>query len=97
VVAEQVAGAGQAVAHGARGHRQEPLHPLLDVRRAGALPVGRRGRALLLRAGHRDQQQGATGDADGTAGPLGSRRPASSITSSTTNRCQALRDCRWTC
>ena len=61
LVAQQVAGAGQAVAHGARRHRQEPLHPLLDVRRAGPLPVGRRGRALLLRAGHRDQRRRGSG------------------------------------
>ena len=49
LVAQQVAGAGQTRQVRARRHRARPVHPVLDVRRAGALSVGRRGGPLLLR------------------------------------------------
>ena len=78
----------------ARRHRPRRLHPVLDVRRAGALPVGGRGRALLLHDRDVPRQPGATADAAGAARALGAGRPASSITSSTTSRCRARRACR---
>ncbi len=70
VVREQVAGAGQAEEPGARRSRARRLHSVLDVRRAGRLPVGRRGRPLLLHDGDLSGRR-AHPDASGPARALG--------------------------
>ena len=91
LVREQVVCAGHAEEPRARRHGARPLHPLLDLRRAGALPVGGRGRALLLHDRDLSRQPGPHSRRGrcGTCG--GSPPPASSTTSSTTSRCRARR------
>ena len=73
LVAQQVARAGPAREGGARRHRQEPLHSVLDVRCARALPVGCRGRPLLLRQRRGPRQQGQPRRPPGAARAMGAR------------------------
>ena len=91
VVAQQVARAGPPREGGARRHRQESLHSVLDLRCAGALSVGCGGRLLLLRQRRRPRQPGPSRRSPGTARALGSRRPAWSIIRSTTSSCRGRR------
>ena len=96
VVREQVARARQAQEPGARRSRARRLHSLLDVRRAGRVPVGRRGRPLLLH----DRDLSAKADArerarSGTC--AGCRPPVRSSTSSTTSRSLGRAACRTRC
>ena len=55
----------------ARRSRPRRLHPVLDVRRAGGLPVGSRGGPLLLHDRDLPRQPGPHADAPGAARPLG--------------------------
>ena len=55
----------------ARRSRPRRLHPVLDLRRAGRLPVDGRGGPLLLHDRDLPGQQGRTADAPGAARPLG--------------------------
>ena len=73
LVAQQVVRARPAGEGGARRHGPQPLHSVLDLRRARALPVGRRGRPLLLRQRRGPRQQGQPRGAAGAARALGSR------------------------
>ena len=85
-------------AQDARARRSRPrrLHPVLDVRRAGRLPVGGRSRALLLHdRDYREQRADARPARCGTC--AGSRRPARSSISSTTSRCRGRRASRLRC
>ena len=52
---------------------KQPLHSVLDLRCARALPVGCRGRTLLLRQRRRPRQQGQPRRAAGAARALGAR------------------------
>ena len=70
LVREQVAGAERAQEPGARRSRARRLHPVLDVRRARRLPVGGRGRALLLHDRNLPGQR-PHADAAGAARALG--------------------------
>ena len=72
---------------GAGRQVQEPLHPLLDVRRAGPLPVGGRGRPLLLRQRGVPRQPGPHAGHARCASRAGSTPRARSTTSSTTSPC----------
>ena len=69
----RASGSRPAKLKSARARRSRPrrLHSVLDVRRAGRLPVGGRGRPLLLHDRDVPRQQGPHADAPGAARPLG--------------------------
>ena len=54
-------------------HRPRRLHSILDLRRAGRVPVGSRRGPLLLHDRDLSRQQGEHADAPGAARPLGAR------------------------
>ena len=74
LVREQVVRAERAEVEGARGPAQEPVRPLLDLRRAGALPLDGRGGPLLLRERGVSRQQGPGTGPAGAEGAVGARR-----------------------
>ena len=84
----------RSVAH---RHGAQPLHSLLDVRREGALPVGGRGRPLLLRQRAGPRFTGPHRHAAGAPRALGAGVRARSITSSTTSRCRGRKGSTSTC
>ena len=71
MVCEQVAGARQAQEPRARGSRPRRLHSVLDVRRAGGVPVGSGGGPLLLHDRIVPRPERPLADAAGAARPLG--------------------------
>ena len=89
---------GRLARRRARRHGSQPLHSVLDLRRAGALPVDGRGRLLLLRrwcraatAKGRPIMRQERRDALGAGVRRGRSR------SSTTSRCRGRRGCRSIC
>ena len=97
LVREQVVRAGQAEVARARGHGARRLPAVLDVRRAGDLPVACRGGPLLLHDRDVPRQPGPHADAAGAARALGAGRGHASTTSSTTSQCRDRRGCASIC
>ncbi len=71
LVAQPLVRTGPAGDRGARRHRPQPLHPVLDLRRAGALPVDGGGRSLLHVMVPGRDAKGRPSHAAGAAHPLG--------------------------
>ena len=91
LVREQVVRAGQAEVARARRHRARRLPAVLDVRRAGELPVARRGGPLLLHDRDLSRRPGPHRRHARCSTSAGSRRQGRSITSSTTSPCRDRR------
>ena len=90
LVREQVAGAERVQEPRAGRSRARPLHPVLDLRRAGASARGRRKRALLLHDRDRPAERPHR-DPPGAPRALGAGVRRGASTSSTTSRCPARR------
>ena len=74
LVPEQVAGAGHPEIPRAGRYGEGRLHPVLDLRRAGRVPLGSGGGTLLLHDGDLSRQQGPDADSSGQARPMGTGR-----------------------